>query len=325
MSSSLPDARVTARPGLIDTLQAGFNTVNRNAWLLLLPLAIDIFLWLGPQVSMGGALDSWLRAAVPPPGSDSSLVQIFEQNRRSSLETLQQGDGISRFNLLSLIAMPILGIPSFRFGLPGEGTLLPAGSLGSAAAVSAGVLIAGLIATAMFYGLMAQAVRDGGARPRTFIDDAGRLCVAVAGLYGLIIVLTIAIGVPLYFLLVVASAAAPPAAAIVGPLFVGFLLWGLLYLFFTTEALFIGRVSPILAMQQSIVVVRGYFWPTLGFIALYLVISIGMATLWQEIARNLRGVGTIVAIVGHIYISSGLAAASMTYYRERSEQLRSHA
>jgi hypothetical protein len=44
--------------------------------------------------------------------------------------------------------------------------------------------------------------------------------------------------------------------------------------------------------------------------------------LWQQIAVSLRTAGVAVSIVGHIYISAGLAAASMTYYKERFDRLR---
>jgi hypothetical protein len=326
MSGSLPDIRATARPaGLIDTLQAGFNTVNRNAWLLLIPLAIDLFLWLGPQVTVGTAFDSWMRAAVVPPGSDGSLARLFEQSRRQLLELMQQSDGVSRFNLLSLIAMPFLGIPSFRSGSPGDGLLLPVGSLMNGALAGLGAMLIGLVISAFFYGLLAQAVREASTRPRAFLNDVGKLTAAVAGLFGLMLFLVVVVALPAIGVVGLLSTVAPAATAIVGPLFVGILLWAFVYLFFTTDALFVARVSPIVAMQHSIVVVRSHFWPTLGFIGLVMVISLGMGTLWQEIARNLRVVGTIVAIVGHIYISSGLAAATMTYYRERSEQLRAQA
>src|SRR5438552_14178602 len=45
--------------GLIDTLQAGFNTINRHLWLLLLPLIVDLLLWVGPQLTIGTAISDW--------------------------------------------------------------------------------------------------------------------------------------------------------------------------------------------------------------------------------------------------------------------------
>src|ERR1051325_11178522 len=40
-------------PGVIASLQAGFNIVSNRIGLILLPLVVDIFLWLGPRMSIG--------------------------------------------------------------------------------------------------------------------------------------------------------------------------------------------------------------------------------------------------------------------------------
>src|SRR5258708_23388725 len=45
-------ARRQAQPtGVIETLSAGYTAVNRQLWVLLLPILLDVFLWLGPHVA----------------------------------------------------------------------------------------------------------------------------------------------------------------------------------------------------------------------------------------------------------------------------------
>src|SRR5260370_30371878 len=45
-------ARRQAQPtGVIETLSAGYTAVNRQLWVLLLPILLDVFLWFGPHVS----------------------------------------------------------------------------------------------------------------------------------------------------------------------------------------------------------------------------------------------------------------------------------
>ena len=39
-------------PGVIDTLSAGFQTLNRHLYLLLAPIILDLFYWLGPHISV---------------------------------------------------------------------------------------------------------------------------------------------------------------------------------------------------------------------------------------------------------------------------------
>jgi hypothetical protein len=129
------------------------------------------------------------------------------------------------------------------------------------------------------------------------------------------------IGGPVVLLMLAASAAAPTLVTIAEAILVGVVLWIFVYLFFMTDALYVSKVSPIVAIQRSISVVRQNLWSSLGLMLLVLVISTGLSMLWQQLEGLLRAPGVGLSIVGHIYISTGLAAATMTYYKERSDRL----
>lgn len=47
--------------GAIDALSAGFELVLRRPWILLVPLALDLFLWLGPQIQAKPVFEQMLR------------------------------------------------------------------------------------------------------------------------------------------------------------------------------------------------------------------------------------------------------------------------
>src|SRR3954447_9387142 len=152
MSSPLLDVRATAKPsGLIDTIQAGFNAVNRNVWLLLLPLIIDLGLWLGPQLTVGPLLQNWLIHLSPPPGVSSEVVRSIEQGRQSSLQIIERDPSVGQYNLVSLLG---LGVPSFRAGSPGDGPQVPLGSFPVAGAVAALSIALGLCLSTLFYGML---------------------------------------------------------------------------------------------------------------------------------------------------------------------------
>jgi hypothetical protein len=66
----------TKLPGVIDTLSAGYQTVNHHPWLILLPLVLNLFTWLGPRLS--------------PLPLVRSLVQFMEESMNTA-----QGLGVS--------------------------------------------------------------------------------------------------------------------------------------------------------------------------------------------------------------------------------------
>jgi hypothetical protein len=310
-------------PGIIDTLQAGFNTLNRSIWLLAIPIAIDLLLWLGPRLSVGMLVEQWLVTAAAPPGIDDGLARSFEEQRRSLLELVRQSEAVRSFNLISLVAIPVLGIPSFRGGAPGIGPAIGVASIPTTLVAALAILLLGLALSALFYGLLGQAVREGRAHPMTYARDFGRLYLWFLVLTALLLVVVLVVGLPLLGLLGTLRLGAPAVVAVLAPLLLGIALWVYFYVFFTTDALFVARVPPGKAIQHSIMVVRYNFWSTLGFIALIMVISAGFPILWFEVDRGFGTPGVAIAVVGHIYISTGLAAASMTYYKERFQRLRS--
>jgi len=334
MNRSVPEVRATDRPtGLIDTLQAGFNAVNRNVWLLIFPIAIDLFLWWGPQPTAGPMLERWL-SQIPPAQLSTSLGPGFEESRRGAVDSLRRGEGAARYNLLAFLAPPLMGVPVFLSppiaGLPqtrGEGPLLPLDSPASVLAVVLASIVLGLMLSTLFYGLLAQGVREGRAGLARFLPDFAQLTVWVVALFLLMIAAIVFATGPFVALFVATQTMGPQSvaaavASVMAAILVGVALWAFIYLFFTPHAVYVSKVAPFVAIQNSILVVRYNFWSSVGLILLMLLISEGLHVLWQQLAVNARTAGVAMSIVGHIYISAGLAAAGMTYYKERFERLR---
>ncbi len=311
MNQVTPETRAAAPPGLIDTLQAGFDTVNHNLWVLVLPIAIDLFFWLGPQLTLGSLAD-WVGQTGSESVSRGLLAQVFGSQAAAAVPTIP-----SYYNLFWLLSLPLIGIPSFKAGDPGMGPMVQVASVIEGTFVLLVLTLAGLSVAALFYGLLAQAVRSGRAGPLALLPQLRQLWVNLIALFLL--------GGAAFAVLAILGAlalrgvgtAAPYLGTAAAPVFLALLLWAFIYLFFTTDALFISLVGPWRAVTSSAGLVRRNFWSALGFIALVLVISAGFTVILHTVAQGLTPGGPAVAILGHIYISSGLAAASMTYYKER--------
>ena len=56
--------------GVIESLARGFETVSRRLGLILLPLALDLFLWTGPRLSINSLVQQGVTALKDTPGID---------------------------------------------------------------------------------------------------------------------------------------------------------------------------------------------------------------------------------------------------------------
>ena len=94
-------------PNMIASLRAGFDAVADQIGVILIPILIDLLLWMGPHVQIKTLLTNYIDTIASS----------------SSFSSLQSGDVIStvvdalrtvaaQFNLLSLLRTIPVGIPS---------------------------------------------------------------------------------------------------------------------------------------------------------------------------------------------------------------------
>jgi len=178
----------------------------------------------------------------------------------------------------------------------------------------------GLVLTALFHGLICQVVREGAVSLRAFAEEFRPLVLRLIGLFGVSAAGLLLFSVPLGMVSILPEAAFP-IRSLVGSVLLGVALWIIVYLFFAPEAVYVTRLGPIEAIKASWLTVRHNLWSALGIIGLIFVISYGFEVIWSGLANMLREPGVVLAICGHIYISTGLTAASMTYYKERFDRL----
>jgi hypothetical protein len=322
MNTPLPGVRATAQPtGLIDVLQVGFDLVNRNLWLLLIPLIIDLLIWLGPQLTVSSLLQQLMADAVTVARTNTEGPTAVEEQAQAVIGAIRESEGLSRYNVLSLIAVPLLGVPTFASEGAGRGPALPLGSLGVAAGLSLVVLAVGLALATLFYGLLGQAVRVGKPSLGSFRGDFWPLLARVVGLFAILVALFGAFGIPAGLTALLPDSSGLSFRSIVGSVFLGISLWLFVYFSFAPDAIYVSQFRSIEAMRTSWRIVRYNFWSAIAIIGLMSIIGGGLSIVWTGLAKMLQEPGVVLAICGHIYISTGLAAASMAYYKERFDRL----
>ena len=78
--------------GIIDTLTAGFDLVRRRIWLIVLPVLLDVGLWVAPRLSVSELVRRLLRVALaPPPQFSANAEWLANADSKELLQTLTLG------------------------------------------------------------------------------------------------------------------------------------------------------------------------------------------------------------------------------------------
>lgn len=317
----------TRKPaGVIDTLSFGFAAVSRRLWLLLLPVGLDLYLWLGPRLSVRPLFEQLAAQLTAVPAGDLGPPEMAGQVQilREMVLTLGQ-----RFNLFSLVVAQSVGVPSLLADpLVVPATAAPALTLAGAVEVLLIGLIlavAGLVIATLWLGLVARAVRsasgDLGAGRWAFrswlrcgLTNSGRLL--LVGLLFFAASLTL---LPMLFALGLVTLISPnlglAISSILSIALIWLALWLTIHFYFVAEAVVLNNAGPLRALSESFHVVGRNFWTTLLFIGLIFVISRGLSFIWLNLARSTPGL--LVAITGHAYVGTSLLAATFLYFADR--------
>jgi hypothetical protein len=318
--------RRQAQPsGVIETLSAGYTAVNRQLWVLMLPILLDVFLWLGPHVSYSPLVGpvvtqaaEWTRQVVlgPRRGPTTSpeLVGSLDDSRQWLIARADEENG------LDVLAWGPIALPS-PATLPSASDELAfvSGWLDGLALLGACVGL-GLLLGGWFYAGLADASAGVRGGPLAAGRGTPRAVLDVLGLVGVLLGTAALLGLPVLLLIGFTALVSPPVAIFGGVLVGAALLFAAVHLFFAVDAIFVSNAGPLSAIQRSVGVVRRHLRPSVALILLTWLILAGMAQVWDVVGNNLQApFGVALSILGNAYIASGLIAAGMIFYTQRTE------
>jgi hypothetical protein len=323
---------VDAPKGVIGCLTAGFETVGRNLLVVTLPVALDLFLWLGPRVSVRPLVEAVVRLLKTQSPPDPDTVRQVAQ-----APSLLDQFG-AQFNLLSVISgVPMLQIPSL-LARRASGGGSPLGdprvfSLSSFLALVpwwATLVLVGLVLGFLYLNEVAHQVKTPGAGSsekdaeaaeggRIGADDSLRASVwkflrFVLFALGLLIVGSTV--VPLWLLIVaLGTAIAQPLGILVWVTGVGFIGYAALHLIFVVPSLLVGERRLLRAIGESVLLTRANLLSVFGLIILAMVIYEGLGYAWALPVNDSWAL--LVGIVGNAFVATGLTSAAFIFYRDR--------
>ena len=300
------------RRGVIDSVAAGFQLTNRHLPFLLIPAALDLFLWLGPKVSVRPLLDGVFG---PPP------QPLAELGTATAPTAEQFAASLTGFNLLGLLALAMPTSRSILITSTEESAALtietwPLALALGAVLFSAAVLIGALYRSAVVQGILRPGSWSGDDIYRTFVGASlpyVRLLLIVLG----VAVAGMAVASVLVTLI---NAVIPGAGSLLIMLLTGFVLWLVILFYLSDSAVFVSGYGALASLRASARIVRVFLWPSVGLFFLLRLIGFGMGIIWGLVGDV--SVMAIAAIGGNAYIATGLTLAAMVYYRDRIESMR---
>jgi hypothetical protein len=301
-------------PGVIGSLRAGFDVVSSHVWLILVPVVLDVVLWLGPRLSAGNLMSRVIAGLIgimdetrPFPPQDINSLTVFAENS-------------SRFNWLSWIRTFPVGASSLEaYSYPvdfplqtplGLQSVVQIGSVVNLLGWTFLLTIAGWIVGGLYFRWVSVTTlgeEEAGISPMRAIAQTFLLSLGWS-LGGFIVM------IPLLFVLVLLTMISPLLSNTIVIVILILSYWLIVPLFFMPHGIFARKQNALFSVLSSLRMSR-FTLPTSGmFVFSVFLLARGLSYLWS-VPKNDSWM-TLVGISGHAFITTALLAASLVYYRD---------
>jgi len=306
-------AKVIPPPNLISALRAGFDTTARHISLILFPIALDLFLWLGPHFQPKTLFQAFLGQALSLPGMDTPELSEFLKTNQAFWEFMAEN-----FNLANALRTYPVGIPSLMASRFPANTPLSAPPMVDIATVGGMVgvwfvfAVTGILLGSLYFSLVARAAVPDGIN--LTIARYGRLALQVVLLAVLWVVMLLFLMIPALVLVSLLAMINPGIAQLSIILYSIFVIWMIVPLIFSPHGIFILQMNALHSALTSARLVR-FLLPGAGiFFLAVIILSQGLDLLWQ-VPPDTSWM-SLVGLAGHAFITTALLAASFVYYRD---------
>lgn len=310
--------------GALACIVTGFEVVARRPTLIILPLALDLWLWLGPRLSIAPVLQEMKQFIHQMTLLDPDAAGMAESLAMMSqvLDELSSG-----FNLFAALNPgPLLGVPVLmpvRLGgqTPwGVQPTLTVGSTGLIVLLSVLLALVGLGLNALYLHNVGRAVLDETAAELPGPEDVFTLWRKFVRLGVGLLVVGLIFSVALSLFVTLLGLINLAIAGLALTLFSAMGIFILFHLVFTVPGMVQMRRGVVEAVRESMLLARGDFLQAMLLLGLILVVTQGLNVVWTLPTTD--SWATAVGLAGHAFVSTAVTAALFIFYQERLEFLR---
>ncbi|MGA7192483.1 MAG: hypothetical protein WBW94_02555 [Anaerolineales bacterium] len=300
-------------PGIIGSLKAGFDMIAGHITAIVLPLVLDLLLWLGPRVSVNQLIQPVLAEFQ----SFASGTGISASDIKNAMDMYSQF--FQQFNLLGVLRTFPIGVPSLMSGeMPlgsplGAPVILQVNSSGQLFGLLLLLTVCGWIFGGLYFRWIASLIvpETSTATFRAILQTIfySMLWFVVAWIIG------VPLGLLLYILFAINSLLGEGALL----LLVFLSMWLIVPFFFSSFGIYLRKQNVFISFLSGLQLAR-FALPTSSlFVLTMLLIGAGLNFLWAIPDSNTWL--TLVGILGHAFIMTALVASSFVYYRDTTAWL----
>ncbi|MCP4142496.1 MAG: hypothetical protein GY755_19835 [Chloroflexi bacterium] len=310
----LQNEEISPPPGIISSLKAGFDITANQIGIILLPVLLDVFLWLGPQLRIEKLIRLFL--AQLSSLANENLIPVAELQRIQ--ETLNELLTLN-INLYSLLRTFPIGVSSLMgLSVPGETPLaelnIQQAETGFSFFLWVGALsFAGWVLGSIYFAWVAKASLQ---KEELDLNWFAKVILQALFLSIFWLIVLITFGTPLLLVFSIFMQINAGLAQVALFLSLLFAMWIIVPIFFSAHGIFVKNENLFRSMVSSFNLAR-FTLPTSSFFVICVaVLSQGFNILWLTPSTSSWMMG--VSILGHAFITTSLLAASFIYYRDMS-------
>lgn len=309
--------KTEALPGVFSTLAAGFELTTRYLWLMVIPALLDLFLWIGPRLSFRPLIESL--ATQMPAMAEGALIM----DPALMLETFA-----SRLNHFTYLSVSLVGVPALMTGLipevtPVQPAIIERAGWGEWFGYLVLLTLGGLLLTAVYYSLIAYALRRSGATaadgaPFTsgrFLRRTGRTWFRLVGLAALFVAFALVIALPTALVAGFVSLLSQIMASLVIIGALVFIIWIVMFLSYTPQGMTLNPGGFFSSLVASVRLFRANLPASLGLLFAVTLLRRLLAVIL--LSADSGTWVTAINLLAHAYISTALIVAMFIFYRDR--------
>ncbi len=299
-------------PGVISSIKAGFDAISSHLLAILVPLALDLFLWLGPRLSMErlflsiqqDVITIWRAGGISP-----ADVQTVVSWYRSMLP---------KVNLFWLLRTLPVGVTSLMFARDASTTPLGQPAVLDVSSDSligwVGLLIlTGWISGALYFRWVARLSLAGdGEQPL----GAGRAVAQSILLSAFWLAISLGFGLPVVIIVSLLFQLNAVITQVVILLASFLSMWLIVPLFFWPHGIFVKKQNALVSVVSSLQLARFSLPSSSMFVLTVFLLGVGLNFVWSIPPDDSWML--VVGLIGHAFITTALLAASFIYYRDMS-------